>query len=292
MASSDTRLLKNAAARVYGCIKDNTTGRVITGGLTTLAATISKDGAAFAATGVTVTEIGTTGFFSVDITAAEFTSYVTVLKAESADSDSVDFIATLYPEEACDSGVAQAGAASTITLRSGASAVDSFYNGLEVEIVRGTGIGQTRTITAYVGSTKVATVDVAWGTNPDSTSVYKVHHRSPSQISNAAANANLTHIASTGVATGAANFFSGFTYGPIVDTGTTTNAFKGDTTYFSSTNDFYKNQFAVFSTGTLAGVARKITAYAGSTRQFTVYPPLPAAPANGVYFFVTGYAPE
>lgn len=72
------------------------------------------------------------------------------------------------------SGTAQAGAASTITLAAGASATDNLYNGQFVKINSGTGAGQARVITGYVGSTKVATVDRAWATNPDSTSVYTV----------------------------------------------------------------------------------------------------------------------
>ncbi len=73
-----------------------------------------------------------------------------------------------------DSGTAQAGAASTITLRSGASATSSFYNNAVVVITSGTGAGQSREITGYVGATKVATVDANWSTNPDNTSVYVI----------------------------------------------------------------------------------------------------------------------
>lgn len=69
---------------------------------------------------------------------------------------------------------AQAGAATTITLASGESATDDFYNGMLVRITGGTGSGQVRRITDYVGSTKVATVDSAWATNPDNTSTYRV----------------------------------------------------------------------------------------------------------------------
>ncbi len=71
-------------------------------------------------------------------------------------------------------GTAQAGAASTITLDAGASATDNLYNGMTVRLDSGTGAGQARVITGYVGSTKVATVDRAWATNPDSTSVFTV----------------------------------------------------------------------------------------------------------------------
>jgi len=71
-------------------------------------------------------------------------------------------------------GTAQAGAADTITLDAGASAVDNFYNGMIVRLTGGTGSGQIREIVGYVGATKVATVSRPWGTNPDATSVFRV----------------------------------------------------------------------------------------------------------------------
>lgn len=70
------------------------------------------------------------------------------------------------------SNTAQAGASATITLDSGASATDNFYQYLLVYIVSGTGVGQVRVIGSYVGSTKVATVASNWTTNPDATSVF------------------------------------------------------------------------------------------------------------------------
>jgi hypothetical protein len=70
------------------------------------------------------------------------------------------------------SGTAQAGAAGTITLDAGASATDNLYQDLLVTINSGTGLGQTRSIKSYVGSTKVATIFPNWTTNPDATSVF------------------------------------------------------------------------------------------------------------------------
>ncbi|HXJ74092.1 MAG TPA: hypothetical protein VNM37_14630, partial [Candidatus Dormibacteraeota bacterium] len=72
------------------------------------------------------------------------------------------------------SGTAQAGASSTLTLAAGASATDNLYKGSIVKLYGGTGAGQTRVITGYVGSTKVATVGRAWATTPDNTSTYAV----------------------------------------------------------------------------------------------------------------------
>lgn len=71
-----------------------------------------------------------------------------------------------------DAGTAQTGGASAITLRAGASAEDDFYNKGVVVITGGTGANQNRKIDDYNGTTKVATVDAAWETNPDNTSTY------------------------------------------------------------------------------------------------------------------------
>ncbi len=71
-------------------------------------------------------------------------------------------------------GTATAGGATTITLVVGASTTDSFYNGYEIVLTGGTGVGQKRFITGYVGATLVATVGVAWDTNPDSTTTYSI----------------------------------------------------------------------------------------------------------------------
>jgi hypothetical protein len=73
-----------------------------------------------------------------------------------------------------DTGTAQAGTSTTITLKSSSSSTDDYFNGLYITITGGTGSGQIRIIEDYVGSTKVATVDRAWTTAPDSTSTYSI----------------------------------------------------------------------------------------------------------------------
>lgn len=70
-------------------------------------------------------------------------------------------------------GTAQAGAATTITLDASASAVDDFYNNGIIFITGGTGAGQSRIISDYNGTTKVATVPT-WATNPSSDSVFVI----------------------------------------------------------------------------------------------------------------------
>jgi hypothetical protein len=81
----------------------------------------------------------------------------------------------LSPYAATDSGTAQAGSGTTITLASTASAVDDTYNNHVITITGGTGVGQTATITDYVGSTRVASG--IFSTIPDSTSTYTLNSR-------------------------------------------------------------------------------------------------------------------
>jgi len=73
-----------------------------------------------------------------------------------------------------NSGTAQAGASGTITLASGASSDDDTYNSQIVRITGGTGIGQSRRISDYTGSSRVAAVSSNWTTTPDSSSTYEV----------------------------------------------------------------------------------------------------------------------
>lgn len=71
-------------------------------------------------------------------------------------------------------GTATAGGANTITLPATAVAADDIYNGSTITITGGTGAGQTRIISDYVTATRVATVSVAWDTQPNNTSVFTI----------------------------------------------------------------------------------------------------------------------
>ncbi len=75
-------------------------------------------------------------------------------------------------------GTAQGGTSSTITLDSGAAALDNAYAGHFLKITGGTGSGQYATIVSYVGSTKVATITrpgvTTWTTTPDNTSTFLI----------------------------------------------------------------------------------------------------------------------
>jgi len=72
-------------------------------------------------------------------------------------------------------GTAQAGSAGSITLASGASATDDYYNGMVISITGGTGSGSKGIITDYVGSTKVATVQKSTAAfTPATSSTYSI----------------------------------------------------------------------------------------------------------------------
>lgn len=67
---------------------------------------------------------------------------------------------------------AQAGTSTTITLDASASANNNQYRYSQISIIGGTGAPASRQISAYVGSSKVATVGVAWDVTPSSDSVF------------------------------------------------------------------------------------------------------------------------
>lgn len=72
-------------------------------------------------------------------------------------------------------GTAQAGASGSITLAAlGPSSTDDLYKGMVIRTTGGTGSGQRRVVKAYNGTTKVATVNVAWSVTPDATTTYSI----------------------------------------------------------------------------------------------------------------------
>jgi len=103
----------------------------------------------------------------------------------------VDQISVGYAHESNDilySGMATAGATSTITLSSDASALDDFYKPALIIIHGGAGAGQARRVDTYVGSTRVATVATPWVTNPDATSEINIYPAYSVRVSDIDAN--------------------------------------------------------------------------------------------------------
>lgn len=141
---------------------------------------VSQDQGTFADATNEATEIATSsGMYYLDLIATELDCKCAAVIVKSATAGMKTTPLILYPRRfpVLRTGTAQAGAATTITLDSSASAKDDFYNGCYVNITNNSpanALGQARRITDYVGSTKVATVEAAWGTNPSSASTFEV----------------------------------------------------------------------------------------------------------------------
>lgn len=79
-------------------------------------------------------------------------------------------------------GTAQTGGSTTITLASGDTAGTNAYIDRVITITGGAGLGQSRLITGYDNSTKIANVHRAWDTTPTNTSTYKIDSAATSNL--------------------------------------------------------------------------------------------------------------
>lgn len=160
-----------------------------------------------------------------------------------------------------DSGLAQGGALSTVTLKAGASAITDFYKNGLIAITSGTGVGQSRSITAYDGGTKIATVDRDWGTTPVLGDGYIILPAAPSSsLTNAGiASAVWDKAISSHTLPGSFGQTLQLLNNDTAAAGTVSSITLGASAV--GTLDFYKNALLVITGGTGAGQARAITAY-------------------------------
>jgi len=143
----------------------------------------NTDGRAYslADDGVTAAKIATDALGSDELAATAAAEIAAAVgdEAVAGHRTAATFGAMLQP---LHSGTAAAGAAGTITLQNTASALADFYNGNLVQIIAGTGIGQSRLITDYAVTTFIASVAPNWITNPSSDSVYVVSGQGPVRV--------------------------------------------------------------------------------------------------------------
>jgi hypothetical protein len=108
---------------------------------------------------------------TIDTVAAK--AFVDAVRLVAFDStDATDLGLSALTSGVMDSGTAQAGGASTVTLKSGTSI--TLDSNSVVMLTGGTGAGQTGRVSSYNGTTKVATMATAWNTAPDNTTTYDV----------------------------------------------------------------------------------------------------------------------
>ncbi len=167
-------------------------------------------------------------------------TYRGIFRLTDNSSGAVEIIAVTPVAEQIRQDRAQGGTVNTITLDTGASSTDNFYDPGRVFILAGTGAGQVRRILDYNGTTKVATVDKNWRETPDATSSFIVFSdRGEGHVNEGRAQA------------------------------ATANTLQLNS-FASSVDDFYIGQTLLVFSGTGAGQARVITDYNGSTKTATV----------------------
>lgn len=151
----------------------------IVGGTDTLTVDVVQIGGSAVSTssaqiGVNVVNAGGTAWASGSLTSGVFAAgAINAAAIADAAIDRATFAADTGLQ-AVRSSTAQAGASTSVTLDASASSTTDFYKHCLVYLTGGTGVGQFRIITAYNGTTKVATVTPAWATNPDNTSTFAV----------------------------------------------------------------------------------------------------------------------
>ena len=96
-----------------------------------------------------------------------------ILSIPITDDDLFAELPSLRKANVQATGTATAGSSSSLTDTSKRKETDDYWKGGTLEIMAGTGSGQSRDITGFTQSTAVITVDPAWATMPDTTSVYR-----------------------------------------------------------------------------------------------------------------------
>lgn len=97
-----------------------------------------------------------------------------ILSIPITDDDLYKELPSLRKDNEQQSGTATAGSASSLTDTVKRKEVDDYWKGGTIEILSGTGSGQTRNITGNTQSTGVININPDWATNPSTDSVYRI----------------------------------------------------------------------------------------------------------------------
>lgn len=236
---------------------------------------LSKDGGALAGASSAPAETpAASGIYYNELSVAEMTCDHLFYKG-NAGNDASDGV--LIPEPAFDSGVAQAGATTSITLRAAAPSFN--LTGSIIEIIRGTGKDQRpRFISAYDTTSKVATVRPDWGTAPDNTSVYKVTFLADANIFRIDGNEYAAQVLSELYANGykTSTFLAG----------STTTILKTNATGYGTSQ--LKGMAIIFLGVSNNGIMRPITTYDTTTGDIGIYPPIATVPGAAERFAILG----
>jgi len=170
----NTSVLRKSANNLLQSVTTNATPTVMFLGDSGLSFNVpTNSSVSFSALVSAVQDVGGGGGNAGDSASWHFTGVVKNVGGTTSLVNGVNFDTTLS-RTIRETGTAQSGASGTITLQASATTVTDAFKRSYIYIISGTGSGQSREITAYNGTTKVATVTPNWGVNPDNTSVYRI----------------------------------------------------------------------------------------------------------------------
>lgn len=283
------RCIRNAPYRLHFRILAVSTFLPISGGLTVVDAEVNKDGGGFNDLAATEVETGTTGYGYVDMSATETAATTVIVQVKASNAGAMSYIKELEFEPCLDSGVCTAGTAGTATLPATASNTADLYNGAIFEIVRGTGAGQTRTITDH-STGRVITLDRDFLVNPSTDSVYIIHPAGGVKVgTDIVPETNATRIGSSqAAADNMARLYKYLFYGTVAASPSPSTTSFGSTTIGTFADDYFNNMLVVFEDGPAAGLAEKVSDFTGTGGVFTLADAIGTAPAAGNNFVVLG----
>lgn len=251
---------------------------------------VSQDCGTFADATNEITEIASaSGMYFLDLIATEMDCKSVAITPKTTSVGAKTTPIVLYPTRlpVIRTGTAQAGAASTITLDTAANTEDDFYVGCFVNITNDTPAnarGQARRIIDYVGSTKVATIEGTWGTNPSSSSTFEILLTQeatklmgwggsvPLALLSSLVQVSVADIAASKITNATIHADTGLR---IIHGGLCEGGASGSITLdagASSVNDFYKGTRIHLIGNTGIGQSRLCTGYNGSTKVATIEP--------------------
>lgn len=295
MAATDGgRCIRNAPYRLTFALRNSNGNAATSWSPSNIPASALSSDFASETTGAVPVEIGSaTGLGYLDLTVAQMTFAYQLMVHIDAGSNVVPTYIELKGEPCIDSGVAvSAPTNASIKLRAATTlTTNSICNGATIEIVRGTGRGQVRTITAYAASSQTATVDRDWITNPSTDSVYIIHPRIASAHATVGnPDVNVTSLqGETTALTVMTELYNGAIKSSVASGTPSTVTFTG-ASGLSTTADFYNRCFLVFTTGDLQGLMRPIGDYSAARLiTFDATDAWPEAPEVGDEFVILSY---
>lgn len=245
-------------------------------GAASLDSEVSKNGDTPADCTNEAQEIGSSGGYVLLLTGTELTADVVQVDVQTGTAGAKTSPIYLYPRKlpTVRSGTAAGGATGSVTLDSGALAIDGAYAGCVVAVTID-GTVEVRKITGYVGSTKVASVTPDFTAAPDSDDTFVILQPTGVLVPTA----NLAAIAGGSTAADQLRRSAeSMYYGTITGAATATTLI--DSGLNQGATDHWNRRVIIFLTGVCAKQASHITAFTPASDTLT-FDSLTDAPTAG-----------